>query len=84
MGESHLALKLWKTAEEQFAKILKIDPANPQARLGLARALLARGKDHQSAREALASVGQLYHNPVQQDVHRDAGVQNENYHTGTP
>ncbi len=64
MGDSLIALRRWKLAEEQFGEILRIDPINAHARLGLCRVNLGRRRPRLALDEALASLGLAYQNPI--------------------
>ncbi|MEM7146601.1 MAG: alkaline phosphatase family protein [Verrucomicrobiota bacterium] len=63
IGEAQLDLRLAEDAQASFQKALELDPINPQARLGLARAHIRGQQYKDAAREALAAAGQIYHNP---------------------
>lgn len=64
VGESLLALRRFPEAEEQFRKMLQIDPVNPQARLGLGRCLLGTRRPRLALIEVLAALGLEFHNPL--------------------
>ena len=71
MGESCLALRLWRRAEEAFRTMLDIDPASANAHLGLAECLLPRRRFAEALQEATAAAGLVYHQPR---AHYTAGV----------
>jgi predicted AlkP superfamily phosphohydrolase/phosphomutase/Tfp pilus assembly protein PilF len=65
IGETYLALHRWDEAEIAFRKALAIDPLNPHAFLGLARAALPdRARGEQAVEAALDSIRLLYQNPM--------------------
>jgi predicted AlkP superfamily phosphohydrolase/phosphomutase len=65
IGETYLALHRWNEAEIAFRKALVIDPLNPHAFLGLARAALPdRTRGEQAVEAALDSIRLLYQNPM--------------------
>ncbi|MCX7098148.1 MAG: alkaline phosphatase family protein [Methylococcales bacterium] len=65
IGETCLAMHRWEEAQAAYRKALAIDPLNPHAHLGLARALLPKHENGEAAVEsALDSVRLLYHNPM--------------------
>lgn len=65
IGETYLALRRFDEAEIAFRKALAIDPLNPHAFLGLARAALPdRERGAQAVECALDSVRLLYQNPM--------------------
>ncbi len=63
IGETQLALRQPDAAAESFGKALAFDGINPAARLGLARAHFRRQRYAETAAEALAASGQMFHNP---------------------
>jgi len=63
MGNVHLNLRQWKQAEAEFHTVLKIDPTNAAAHLGIARALIPQRRFDEVLAEATAAVGLLYHQP---------------------
>lgn len=62
-GECHLALRQWAEAAERFNKALAIDPINPNASLGLCRALLGQRQWQAALERGLESVSLVYHQP---------------------
>jgi predicted AlkP superfamily phosphohydrolase/phosphomutase/tetratricopeptide (TPR) repeat protein len=63
IGECQLRQHNWQEANATFEELLTLDPVNPQARFGLARAAMGR-KDHARAvAEVFASLGLRYHHP---------------------
>lgn len=65
IGDAYLALRRWDEAEAAFRKALAIDPLNPHAQLGLARAFLPdRDQAEKAVEAALESVRLLYQNPM--------------------
>ncbi|MFN9371282.1 MAG: alkaline phosphatase family protein [Planctomycetaceae bacterium] len=64
LGDCCIGLQRFDEAVDWYGKMLELAPVNPTARLGLARAYLGK-RDHQQALEqAIAGVGQGYHNPA--------------------
>jgi len=63
LGNAQLAMKRYDEAEAEFQRALVTDTINPSARLGLARAYLGQGQHQAAAEQALAAIGQRYHNP---------------------
>ena len=64
IGESLLALRRWKEAEQAFRRALAIDPLNPHAQLGVARACLRQKRVEEGVGAALTSIGFRYRNPM--------------------
>ena len=62
-GECHLALRQWREAAQRFTKALEIDPVNPNASLGLCRALLGQRQWQAALEYGLESVSLVYHQP---------------------
>jgi tetratricopeptide (TPR) repeat protein len=70
-AEVLLAMRRPAEAEAEFQGVLAIDPVNPAARYGLARAAFARGDHTRAAEEARGAIGCRYHFPR---AHLLAGV----------
>ena len=70
-AEVLLAMRRAADAEAEFRRVLEIDPVNPAARYGLARAAFAQGDHARAAAEARAAIGGRYHFPR---AHLLAGV----------
>ena len=64
IGESLVNLRRWSEAERAFRRALAIDPLNPHAHLGLAKACLRQDRVEEGVHEALESVGLFYQNPM--------------------
>jgi predicted AlkP superfamily phosphohydrolase/phosphomutase/Tfp pilus assembly protein PilF len=64
IGEALVNLCRWAEAEQAFRRALAIDPLNPHAHLGLAKACLRQGRVEEGVQEALESAGLLYQNPM--------------------
>lgn len=64
IGEAQLKLRHAGEAYASFRQAAEIDPDNPHAWCGMARAALRVRKAEPAARHALRSIGLLYHNPV--------------------
>ncbi len=64
IGEALLKLHRPSEAEGAFRKALALDPINPHARLGLARALLPQPRAAEAAEAALETVRLLYRYPL--------------------
>ena len=73
-AEAQLGLERYPDAENTYAAMLDIDPVNPQARLGLCRALLGQRRPKRALDHALAAIGLVYHNP---QAHYLCGVANQ-------
>lgn len=63
VGEAYLGLKRWRRANACFRKVLRIDPENPHAFVGLSQAALGQRKNKLAAGQATKAVGLLYHYP---------------------
>jgi len=70
-GEIQMALKRPATAMQEYALALELDPVNPAARLGLARAAFTLKDFRRAAAEARAAIGCRYHFP---QAHLIAGM----------
>ncbi|MBK1630562.1 hypothetical protein CKO31_07345 [Thiohalocapsa halophila] len=64
IGETHLALRDWRAAEQAFDAALDIDDLSPQAHLGLAIALLHQGRTERAAELALETIWLRFHYPM--------------------
>ncbi|MDP2430660.1 MAG: alkaline phosphatase family protein [Pseudomonadota bacterium] len=64
IGETLVALRRWPEAEAAFRRALILDPRNPHAHLGMAKACLRQGRVEEGVAAALDSVGFLYQNPM--------------------
>lgn len=64
IGDSLVALRRWPEAERAFRRALAIDPLNPHAHLGVAKACLRQDRVEEGVAAALESVGNLYQNPM--------------------
>jgi predicted AlkP superfamily phosphohydrolase/phosphomutase/tetratricopeptide (TPR) repeat protein len=62
-AEVFLAMRQATDAEAAFRRVLELDPLNPAAHFGLARAAFARGDHPTAAAEARAAIGIRYHFP---------------------
>lgn len=63
-GDCLIALRRWNEAATEFHNILGIDPADVDARIGLARAFLGMRRAAKALREATAAVGMVYFLPT--------------------
>ena len=70
-GEIQMALKQPAAAMTEYSRALELDPVNPEARLGLARAALAQRDYTRAVAEARAAIGCRYHYP---QAHLIAGI----------
>ena len=64
IGEALIALREWKEAEQAFRRALTIDPHDPHALLGVARACLRQRRVTEGVEAALESIGSLYQNAM--------------------
>lgn len=64
IGEALLALRQWTRAEQAFRRALAIDPREPHALLGVAKACLRQKRVDDGVAAALDSIACLYHNPM--------------------
>ncbi|MEX2381786.1 MAG: alkaline phosphatase family protein [Opitutales bacterium] len=62
-GEIFLTLRRWQEAEGSFKRILKVDPRNAGACLGLARCYFAQKRYFESAGETLSAIELQFHQP---------------------
>ena len=62
-AEVLLAMRKPADAAAEFRRVLELDPLNPAARYGLARAAFTRGDHATAAAEARAAIGVRYHSP---------------------
>ncbi len=64
IGESLIALRRWSEAEQAFRQALAIDPLDPHAMLGIAKACLRQKRVNEGIAAALDSTGLCYQNPM--------------------
>lgn len=64
IGEIQASLRRWPEAEQAFRRALILDPRNPHAHLGLAKACLRQDRVEEGVAAALDSIGFLYQNPM--------------------
>lgn len=63
IADSYLALRKWEKADATYREVIKLDPTNSTARLGIAQAALPRRQYKTTLKQSLASIGLLYHRP---------------------
>ncbi|CCQ69607.1 hypothetical protein CWATWH0402_3252 [Crocosphaera watsonii WH 0402] len=63
MGYAYLGLKKWFDAACYFMQVLELDPANPDAHLGLCKTHLKEHREDKALDEAMAALSLIYHNP---------------------
>jgi tetratricopeptide (TPR) repeat protein len=64
IGEALGALRRWPEAEQAYRRALAIDPLNPHAQLGVAKACLRQNRVDEGIAAALDSIGLRYQNPM--------------------
>ncbi len=64
IGEALAVLRKWPEAEQAFRRALILDPRNPHAHLGMAKACLRQDRVDEGVAAALDSIGFLYQNPM--------------------
>ena len=63
IGEAHLGLKDWVSAEKAFSGVLEIDPVNAMANFGLARVYFAQDRLDEARARVQSSLGLFFHYP---------------------
>lgn len=64
VGECCVGMSRWDEAARWYEQALQIDPINPVAQMGLARARLGQREHQQALTEATKAVSLAYHNPM--------------------
>lgn len=63
MGQCYLGLRQWSAAKQQFQEVLKINPANSEAYVGLAQCELGSKRPQKAVAAAQSAIGLIYQNP---------------------